>query len=347
MSVPLFERQPRSLFKRQIQVEYELSDHVLALAYAPRGSGLVSVPVTGAPCVLNASRKAAPLPLEGHAGDVLSVSWSPQGEYIVTGSQDGTVRIWHASTGRCEATLPLGKAWVERVAWSPEGSLIAATCGKHLTLLSARGERVQTFEPQSSTILGLEWLHNGKLLATCAYGNVSFFHPGEPEPMRHFTWKASFISLAWSPTGEYIVAGCQDGALHAWRSLDGEDFEMSGYPTKVRALSWDSSGRFLATGGGARPVIWDFSGSGPAGQEPMELPFHTTHVSGLAFRPGRLWLLVGAQEGGLSLWDLQKARQPLLWEGLSSTVTQLCWHPEGMQFALGLADGRVQSCHWR
>ncbi|MFM7199361.1 MAG: WD40 repeat domain-containing protein [Myxococcota bacterium] len=347
MPASIFDRVVRPTFKRVVTAEHRCSDHILGLLYAPKGDRLVVVPTTGAPELWSGAQGQVRLRLEGHGGDVLAASWSPDGEYVVTGGQDGTARVWQAATGGCVAVLSMGQGWVEQVAYAPTGAYIAVSCGKRLSLFQPNGVRVQVFEPQASTIMGLQWLFNGKLVGCCAYGGVSFFHPGGAEALSGFAWKGSLIALAWSPRGDYLVAGCQDGALHAWRTENGEDFEMSGYRTKVRELSWDSAGRFLASGGGLYPVIWDFSGEGPAGRSPLELRLHTTLLSALSFRPGRTWLLVGAQEGGLSMWDLSKPRQPLLCEALGASVTQVSWHAQGMQFAVGLSDGHVQLCTWR
>ena len=49
---------------------------------------------------------------------------------------------------------------------------------------------------------------------------------------------------------------------------------MYGFPTKVLELSWNSTGRWLATGGSSSVILWDCSGKGPAGEN-LESTLHT------------------------------------------------------------------------
>jgi len=124
------------------------------------------------------------------------------------------------------------------------------------------------------------------------------------------------LALAWSPNGQYLATGDQDSTVHFWMVKTGEDLMMSGYPTKVKELSWDSSSRYLATGGGTMPCVWDCSGEGPANTMPQQFEAHTERVTVLALsapqhpaglRWGRRagcalgrWALEGAARAGVS-----------------------------------------------
>ena len=63
--------------------------------------------------------------------------------------------------------------------------------------------------------------------------------------------------MAWSPDGKVLAHGNQDATVHFWYAQTGTDLQMSGYPTKVRELGWDFTSRYLATGGGRMPCVWD------------------------------------------------------------------------------------------
>ena len=56
------------------------------------------------------------------------------------------------------------------------------------------------------------------------------------------------------------------------RVSDGDDMQMSGYPTKVKSMSWLPKGRYLATGGAESVVCWPFHGKGgPVGKAAIDL----------------------------------------------------------------------------
>ena len=70
-----------------------------------------------------------------------------------------------------------------------------------------------------------------------------------------------------------------------WYAESGRELHMSGYPSKVRELSWDFTGRFLATGGGDVICVWDCGGSkGPEGTTPKMLEGHGATVSAVAWQ---------------------------------------------------------------
>ena len=81
-----------------------------------------------------------------------------------------------------------------------------------------------------------------------------------------------------------LAPGDQDSTVHFWTVKTGTDLMMSGYPTKVKELSWDGSSRYLATGGGPMPCVWDCTGKGPANTAPIQYEAHTDRVTALAFQ---------------------------------------------------------------
>ena len=61
-------------------------------------------------------------------------------------------------------------------------------------------------------------------------------------------------------------------ALHGWRLADNRHMRMTGYPGRVRSMSWSAGGKFLATSGADTVILWPFaSKDGPMGKEPAML----------------------------------------------------------------------------
>ena len=116
---------------------------------------------------------------------------------------------------------------------------------------------------------------------------------------------------------------------------------MNGYPTKVRELSWDSSSKYLATGGGLEVVVWDFSGKGPAGKKPILFPGHDAFISALTFAPKGLQLASGGNDGRVMVWDLNARQVVSIYEDDDSRVTALAWSPDGSRLAASFASGRL------
>jgi WD40 repeat protein len=149
------------------------------------------------------------------------------------------------------------------------------------------------------------------------------------------------LALAWSPSGEFIATGNQDSTVRFWIVKTGDHLEMSGYPVKVRELAWDSSSRWLATGGGHLPCVWDCSGKGPAGREPFQCEAHTDKVTALAFQHVAPVLASAGADGLVALWAPGQQKAALWQERLPSEVSQIAWSPDDRLLAAGTAAGSL------
>jgi hypothetical protein len=78
--------------------------------------------------------------------------------------------------------------------------------------------------------------------------------------------------ITFSPDGNFVVTTMQENALHGWKLADGKHMRMTGYPAKVKVLSWSPKGRWLASSGAPAAIVWPFQAKdGPMGKAPLEL----------------------------------------------------------------------------
>jgi WD40 repeat protein len=266
------------------------------------------------------------------------VAWRPNSEQLATAGQDGVARIWQSGDGDIE--LEGGAPWVERLAWSPDGEWLATAAGRRLRIWDSAGTLSQDLS-SPGTIYDIAWRPSGRSIAAAGYGGVRIWRLDRPDRVRHLEWKGASLRVAWSPTGEYIATGDQDATVHFWKTATGSDLMAQGYDTKVRNLSWDSSGRFLATAGGREVLVWDCSGKGPAGTTPRGIEAHQANVSGLAFQHRGRWLLSGDREGRLVVWNPRLGPKTLSETALDARITQLAWSPDDRQFAIAGESGEV------
>jgi WD40 repeat protein len=279
-----------------------------------------------------------------HPGGVLGVSHAPDGRHLVTCGQDAAAKIW-ARDGALVGVLPGGGGpWVEHVAFSPTGGRIATASGKQVRVWTAEGEPIFETEPVASTVTGLAWRSDGTGIAASCYGGVHIWPCVPGAKVRHFTWKGSLISLAWSPDAKVIACGSQDCSVHFWRIASGQDSQMSGYPSKPKALAWDHESRLLATSGDATVTVWDFRGKGPEGSRPLQLQGHERVCTHLAFSPRKGVLASGGQDASVLLWEPRRSEKPIRFAALDDEVTGLSWHPQHHTLVGADASGTV--CAW-
>jgi len=319
----------------------DAGDHVIALQWAPDGSQLAAAAVSGPVMLLDAAAGQVRHSLPGHAVGTCALSWQPHGQRLASGGQDGHMRLWDTTTGGELAHQPGGANWVEHVAWSPSGNVLASAAGRVLRFWDPDGQPIVECPNHPSTIAAVAWKPVGLELATAAYGGVTRWSPTAPQPVNQFQWKGASLALGWSPDSRYLATGDQDATVHFWIVESGKDLQMWGYPNKVRELSWDATGRYLATGGGPSPVVWDCAGKGPARTRPTTLKFHTAPLTGLMFqRQGRLLASI-AQDAELAVWDLKRPRQPVATWTLPSPACQVAWSPDDAHLAIGCESGAV------
>jgi WD40 repeat protein len=118
------------------------------------------------------------------------------------------------------------------------------------------------------------------------------------------------------------------------------ELQMSGYEGKVRDLSFDAGSRWLATSGSQDACLWDCSGAGPEGREPVML-HHEAPVCGVAFQRTHGLLATAAQDGSLALWSPER-KQPLrATVRMPAAATRIAWSPDDRLLAIGSEKGLI------
>lgn len=319
----------------------DCGDYVVAAGLAARGDLCVVGTGDGVVRRIELATGREAFRRDAHAGGVLGVAVAPDGTRFVSGGQDATAKLWDAE-GQLQRELPAdGAAWVEHVAWSPRGDRFATAAGRRVRVWTADGTLAFEAEPLPSTVSGLAWRADGTGLAAIAYGGVQVWSFAPRSKHRYLPWKGSLVSIAWSPDGKVIACGSQDCSVHFWRMATGEDSQMMGYPTKLKALAWDAESRLLATSGDAAITVWDFRGKGPEGTTPRQLEAHAGVCTQLAFDAGKGVLASGSQDSSVVLWEPRRSTRPLCYAFLDAAITALVWHPEHRALLGGDAHGNL------
>ena len=208
--------------------------------------------------------------------------------------------------------MQAGSQWSERLAFAGHGRLLAVATGRVLQVFDAGGEPRAQLPPQPGVIAALAWRPKTSELATLGNGGARL-HRLEPQlQTREYSWPGACLTASWSPDGRMLASGMQDGSVHYWNVGADSQSQMRGYGTKVALTSWSSQ-----QPPGSQPaadqqiIVWDFSGRGPEGSEPLQLAAHTARLTQLAFQPRGLLLAAGARDHRVTLWRLTQPQQPI------------------------------------
>ncbi|HZX03523.1 hypothetical protein [Kribbella sp.] len=317
----------------------QVDDAPVSLSVA---GGLVAIAGAAGPAwVLDLSTgdKVGELELDG---GLLRASFSPDGEHLAITGPAGHA-LWRRSDGRV-VTAATGR-WSQAAAWAD--GRVAVASGRQAVVLDADGNELWETEPAASTVTDVRWLRGGRRLAVAAYGAVRCHERHQSAPVATYPYVGSHLALAISPNDRWICSGNQDASIHIWRSRDGDELTMAGYPEKVSRLAFDDTGRWLAADGAPDVTVWDFSGKGPNGTAPRMLNAHET-ITALAWRPGTLGHLAsGDADGKVALWRVTNGRpearqRPVRTFELSDGVAALAWASPQL-LVTAARDGRVEA----
>lgn len=320
----------------------QLDDYVIGLAWSPDGSLLAAASAAGPISILGARDGAASSELPGHEGGSNAVAWQPGTAVLASGGQDGSVKVWDGDRGQHVATASLGASWVEHLAWRPSGAppVLAAAAGRKFVFLNPDASVRHAFKDAPKTISALAWDPPGGCAAVAYFGGVCLWDAATAEPRKEFPYGNGIQALLWSPDGRWLVSGNQDPSVHLWMPASDMELQMSGYEAKVRHLSFDRSSRWLATSGSQDACIWDCSGDGPEGREPVMLP-HAAPVCGVAYQRTHGLLATASQDGALILWSPERAQPQRATVRMPAAAACVAWSPDDSLLAIGTEKGLV------
>ena len=270
-----------------------------------------------------------------HGGAVLCAA--SDGKRIVTGGDDGKVVALDAKGAATTLATDAKRRWIDNVALHPEGA-VAWSAGKTAFVRSGKGEE-KSFDV-ASTVGGLAFAPKGLRLAVAHYNGVTLWFPNmaaKPEPLE---WAGSHLAVMFSPDNKFLVTAMHEPALHGWRLADNRHMRMTGYPGRVRSMSWSAGGKSLATSGADTVILWPFaSKDGPMGKEPAMLAPLQARVTAVACHPKNDILAAGYSNGVVLMVRLDDGAEILVRKNGGEPVSALAWNAKGTMLAFAAEDG--------
>lgn len=254
---------------------------------------------------------------EGHKDKVTCLALSTDGKSFVTGSVDRSVRFWNLGTGKSRVIdQPVE---ITAVAMSSDGTTVACGCSTGVVRLV--------------DISG-----------------------AEPKELHSFTQQTTPITaLTFSPQGQYLFAGSEDGTFLSWNLVADPPRAMpwpktDGIPVTASFLPKKN---ILAVGFGSPPQkpgqYWYWQVDESKGKvDPLVTPLvqGTSNVTALAFSPNSTMVLTACATTGVALWkltpDMKEMKAAGIYQGHVGTVNGMAVSHDNQIVASSGADGTVR-----
>jgi WD40 repeat protein len=273
-------------------------------------------------------------PVAVHSGGILCTAFD--GARIVMGGDDGKLVALGAKGEVTLLATDPKRRWIDNVALHPDGA-VAWSAGKTAFIRSGKAEEKSLDAP--STVGGLAFAPKGLRLAVAHYNGVTLWFPNMAAKPEVLEWAGSHLSVSFSPDNKFLVTAMHEPALHGWRLADNRHMRMTGYPGRVRSMSWSAGGKALATSGADAVIMWPFaSKDGPMGKEPAMLAPLQARVTMVACHPKQDILAVGYNNGTILMVRLNDGAEILVRRN-GTEVTALAWNAAGTMLAFAADDG--------
>ncbi|HJT58056.1 MAG TPA: serine/threonine-protein kinase [Ktedonobacteraceae bacterium] len=187
-----------SVAKGTLLYIYEGYGHtvVLALAWSPNGKLIASAGTDHLVRIWSAATGKTYMTYPGHSAEVLAVAWSPDGRCIASGGSDGIVQVWDVATGNTLFSYRGHSGAVNTIVWQKRSFLSS----RPLARIASAGD---------DATVQVWWFDPRKQLREMAQQSRTLVYRGHSGPV---------TSIAWSPDGQFIASGSEDGTVQVWQA---------------------------------------------------------------------------------------------------------------------------------
>ncbi len=280
----------------------------------------------------------------GHDGEVHALAMNSSGTMLASAGQDQMVLLWDPLKGKelkriQEPDVHCLTFLGERIFASGGGpgqrrGLVRLWDAAHDVKM------VRAHFGLSDRVLGLAFSRNGKLAAGCRDGLIHIWdEASSSEAIRLRGDTQTVYGLAFSPDGRQLACAGGSGRIRIASSAGGQETVSLPSPLQSEALAYSADSRRLAVAGrtdaGHEVQVWDLTSMTQLGAfKGLSQP-----VSTLAFHPSGRYVLAGAEDKQIHIYDLEKLQsKPRVITGLGGRVTALDFQPGGDLVAAASED---------
>lgn len=277
--------------------------------------------------------------LDGHQAEITAVAFSPNGQLALSGSRDGMIIVWDLSTGTLLYRFLEPSGMVTGLSFSPDGQIAISYSDYTVALWNIRhGAFISLLNGHHKPVWSLAIRPNGEqAVSGSADGKIMFWDLTENRPLREIQVAELPYALDYSPDGQYIAVGLQDGRVELLDSETGEEIiTLRNHLAAIYDVAFSPDGSLLASASQDGTImLWD-----SVSRDLVKVFVgHQNPVRSIAFSPDGTLLVSSSQN--VMLWDVQTGQNLAIFDAQSNIIYAVAFHPDGQQIVSAAGDGSL------
>lgn len=345
------------------------SNVVTGIVFSPDGRFLYSTSWDATLRVWNFNTAVELARYTSFADRLLRLSISPDGQYILVASgnlggneiqrdrdrsADTSVWLMDLQNRALVNTISGFGDWAWSVAVDPTGEFIATGTGP-LNPSNAIDTTVRVYNRSTSTLIwqsadqhtstveGLAYSHDGKILASADWnGTIIFWNAQTGEEIRRLSENTGIkvLNVIFNPDDTILASANGNGTITLWDVTTGDMIrEFGDYEDEVVSLAFHPSGERLVAGDNDGVLkLWNVAN----GEKIRDFVGHTNRVNEVAFNPAGDLIASAAWDSTIRLWNTNTGEQIRTLIGHVNFIQAVAFNSTGTLLLSGGADTTVR-----
>ncbi len=264
-----------------------LSDnrHVWAVQFSPQGTYLAGGGSDGNVRLWEGRTFEFVRDLNRHAQDVWAIDFNPDETDMITASSDQNIIRWEVGSGAILQTYTGHRDRVLSVDFSDDGEFfLSGSADAEIFFWEVGSRQVrQRFSGHQDMVWAVELADRTPQFVSASADQSVILWDMEPgAQVRTINGRyGSITSAVLSPDGRFVVIGTEEGQIVRMSATGGEplEFQPRLHSAPINDLAYSTDGRFVASAGDTRVIVWDAQFPSPRAQ----LTDHDGEVQAVTF----------------------------------------------------------------